>query len=65
MIHTFFFIRLEAGLLKAQAIIDKKQSQIDVKVKERDELIIARDGAGIYYILFLLSFFFPATSFDK
>ena len=37
----------EAGLLKAQAIIDKKQSQIDLKVKERDELIIARDGAAL------------------
>ena len=39
--------QIEAGLLKAQAIIDKKQSQIDVMVKERDELVLARDGAAL------------------
>ena len=45
--NTAFDSFLEAGLLKAQAIIDKKQSQIDLKVKERDELIVARDGAAL------------------
>ena len=39
--------QIETGLLKAQAIIDKKQAQIDLKVKEREELILAKNGAAL------------------
>ena len=39
--------QIESGLLKAQAIIDKKQSQIDLKTKEKDHLILAKNGAAL------------------
>ena len=39
--------QIESGLLKAQAIIDKKQSQIDLKTKEKDQLILAKNGAAL------------------
>ena len=39
--------QIESGLLKAQAIIDKKQSQIDLKTKEKDQLIVAKNGAAL------------------
>ena len=39
--------QIETGLLKAQALIDKKQNLIDLKIKERDEMIAAKDGAAL------------------
>ena len=39
--------QIETGLLKAQALIDKKQNLIDLKTKERDELILAKNGAAL------------------
>ena len=39
--------QIESGLLKAQALIDKKQNLIDMKTKEREELILAKNGAAL------------------
>ncbi len=39
--------QLEDGLMKAQAVIDKKQNLIDLKTKERDALIAAKEGAAL------------------